>query len=172
MVTSPSTSGPSVPKDDLMGSVSRGKTHPPKPISNLHSLPCARRPLEPPFLWENNFSESAPAARTEPRAPCVSSAGHPSATDVDGVTAESSTCNQTPALDAVGPDAEKKYAVQKADKYTVALGLGVESLMFQTSELAIAVELDLFSFTSSFTPTKHGQKCTKEGQNPETAALL
>lgn len=109
MVTSPSTSGPPVPRNDLTGSaethVSRGKTHPPKPFPYLH--PCLL------LWWENNFSQSAPATRMDPRPRRISSLSRPLTTDVDGATAESCTCNRIRALDAIGHDAEKNYAVQK-----------------------------------------------------------
>lgn len=50
---------------------------------------------------------------------------------MDGVTAESYTCNQIPVLDAIGHDAETKYAVQKLNKYTAILGFAaVKCLMF------------------------------------------
>lgn len=160
MVTSPRTSVPSVPNDDLMGSV---PLHIPGGKSRLHiCIPSVstRCPPHPPFLWKKKRRfRRAPPPRLQPPPACNSWRSHPLRADVDGATAGSCACNQIPALDAVGHDAEKKYAVQKRNKYTEIFGFaGVECLMFETSVL---LGSDLFSSTPSFTSTKHVQSSTE-----------
>lgn len=90
--------------------------------------------------------KTAPPSRVQPRPACNSWRSHPLTADVDGATAGSYACNQIPALDAVGHDAEEKNAEQKWNKYTAIFGFaGVERLMFET---AVLLELELFSSTS------------------------
>lgn len=87
--------------------------------------------------------------------------------DVDGATAGSCACNQIPALDAVGHDAEKKYAVQKRNKYTAIFGFaGVECLMFEScwNQTSSALRLHLHPPNMC--------RAAQRGLNTETAALL